>query len=103
MNIMKYSTENTRAYIDLKAEQDDVVITFKNTSKEPLTGKGEEFLERFFRGDTSRNTDGNGLGLAIVKSLVELMQGSIQVYVDGDLFKVQIRFPLELGTTEQSL
>lgn len=103
VNIMKYSTENTRAYIDLKAEQDDVVITFKNTSKEPLTGKGEEFLERFFRGDTSRNTDGNGLGLAIVKSLVELMQGSIQVYVDGDLFKVQIRFPLELGTTEQSL
>ena len=39
------------------------------------------------------NSEGNGLGLAIVKSLVELMNGSIRVIVDGDLFKVEIRFP----------
>ena len=49
--------------------------------------------ERFYRGDASRNTEGNGLGLAIVKSLVELMQGTVSVVVDGDLFKVEIRFP----------
>ena len=92
-NIKKYSLNHTRAYIDLKTEGQDVLIIFKNISKDVLNVSGEEFTERFYRGDTSRNTEGNGLGLAIVKSLVELMNGSIRVIVDGDLFKVEIRFP----------
>lgn len=91
-NIKKYSLNHTRAYIDLKNEGQDVLIIFKNISKDVLNVSGEEFTERFYRGDTSRNTEGNGLGLAIVKSLVELMNGSIRVIVDGDLFKVEIRF-----------
>ena len=91
-NIKKYSLNHTRAYIDLKTEGQDVLIIFKNISKDVLNVSGEEFTERFYRGDTSRNTEGNGLGLAIVKSLVELMNGSIRVIVDGDLFKVEIRF-----------
>ena len=92
-NIKKYSLNHTRAYIDLKTEGQDVLIIFKNISKDVLNVSGEEFTERFYRGDASRNTEGNGLGLAIVKSLVELMNGSIRVIVDGDLFKVEIRFP----------
>ena len=92
-NIMKYSLNNTRAYIDLKTEAESVLIVFKNISREQLNVSGEEFTERFYRGDASRNTEGNGLGLAIVKSLVELMQGTVSVVVDGDLFKVEIRFP----------
>lgn len=92
-NIMKYSLCNTRAYIDLKTEAESVLVVFKNISREQLSVKGEDFTERFYRGDASRNTEGNGLGLAIVKSLAELMQGTISVVVDGDLFKVEIRFP----------
>lgn len=92
-NIMKYSLGNTRAYIDLKTEDESVLIVFKNISRDQLNVSGEEFTERFYRGDASRNTEGNGLGLAIVKSLVELMQGTVSVVVDGDLFKVEIRFP----------
>lgn len=92
-NIKKYSLNHTRAYIDLKTEGQDVLIIFKNISKDVLNVSGEEFTERFYRGDASRNTEGNGLGLAIVKSLVELMNGNIRVIVDGDLFKVEIRFP----------
>lgn len=92
-NIMKYSLCNTRAYIDLTTEAESVLVVFKNISREQLSVKGEDFTERFYRGDASRNTEGNGLGLAIVKSLAELMQGTISVVVDGDLFKVEIRFP----------
>ena len=32
----------------------------------------DELLERFTRGDTSRNSEGNGLGLSIAKSLTDL-------------------------------
>ena len=51
---------------------------------------GEELQERFVRGDKSRNTEGHGLGLSIAKSLIELMGGSMEIVIDGDLFKVII-------------
>ena len=49
-------------------------------------------MQRFVRGDTSRNTEGSGLGLSIAKSLTELQQGKFSIYLDGDLFKVTIEF-----------
>ena len=53
----------------------------------------EELTERFVRGDTSRNTEGSGLGLNIAKSLMEVQRGSLQLTLDGDLFKVTLTFP----------
>ena len=49
-------------------------------------------MERFVRGDSSRNTEGSGLGLSIAKSLAELQNGKMTVGVDGDLFKVTLEF-----------
>lgn len=51
-------------------------------------------MERFVRGDSSRNTEGNGLGISIARSLTELMRGTFELVVDGDLFKVILSFPL---------
>jgi signal transduction histidine kinase len=47
-------------------------------------------MERFVRGDSSRSTSGSGLGLNIARSLTELMGGTFEVTVDGDLFKAEI-------------
>ena len=52
-------------------------------------------MERFVRGDSSRTTEGSGLGLSIARSLAELQKGSLEVAIDGDLFKVIVRIPLE--------
>ena len=41
----------------------------------------------------SRHSDGNGLGLAIAMSLMRLQKGDLDIEVDGDLFKVTLRFP----------
>lgn len=65
-----------------------VELIFRNTSRYPLNISSEELMERFVRGDESRNTEGSGLGISIAKSLMELMGGSFMLYVDGDLFKV---------------
>ena len=54
----------------------------------------DELAERFVRGDSSRNTDGNGLGLSIAKSLTELQGGEFDITVDGDLFKVTVSFTI---------
>ncbi|MCH5268944.1 MAG: HAMP domain-containing histidine kinase [Lachnospiraceae bacterium] len=93
-NICKYAQPNTRVYIDLEADTDEVRIIFRNTSRYQLDSDGDALLERFVRGDSSRSAEGNGLGLSIAKSLAELMKGHLSLSVDGDLFKVTITFPL---------
>ncbi|WP_028399428.1 HAMP domain-containing sensor histidine kinase [Ectobacillus panaciterrae] len=89
-NILKYSLEHSRVYISVNCLQDKAVITFKNVSKYELGKNTDELLERFKRGDTSRHTDGSGLGLAIAKSIVDLHDGSLDIELDGDLFKVTV-------------
>lgn len=93
-NILKYSLENTRVYISLVQEQNDVVITFKNVSKFELGRNSEELFERFKRGDISRQTEGSGLGLAIAKSIVDLHEGELDIELDGDLFKVTLKLSI---------
>ena len=61
-------------------------------SAQELNFDPEHLTERFVRGDSSRNTEGSGLGLAIARSFTELQNGELQIHVDGDLFKVSIRF-----------
>ena len=93
-NVCKYAQTGTRVYLTLEEKDSYAVISFKNISREALDISVEELTERFVRGDASRNTEGNGLGLSIAKSLTELQQGTMELFVDGDLFKVTLRFPV---------
>ena len=96
-NICKYSAPNSRAYITLEKNGDNVQFTFKNVSAAPLNITAEELKERFVRGDESRHSEGSGLGLSIAGSLAELMNGSVDIVIDGDLFKAIVILPE--GTT----
>lgn len=91
-NVCKYSMPGTRVYMELAKRDGKAVITFKNISKYELNISGEELMERFVRGDKSRNTEGSGLGLSIARSLTELQKGEMRIEVDGDLFKVTLTF-----------
>lgn len=92
-NVVKYALPGTRVYVDLLELEEEVVISVKNVSREELNISSDELMERFVRGDTSRNTEGSGLGLNIAKSLMELQHGQMELLVDGDLFKVTLIFP----------
>ncbi|MCF0151415.1 MAG: HAMP domain-containing histidine kinase [Firmicutes bacterium] len=91
-NICKYALQGSRVYIDIAQVNTSkgrpyVGLQVKNISRDPLNISAEELMERFTRGDESRNTEGSGLGLAIARDLTQLMHGSFDVSVDGDLFK----------------
>ena len=92
-NAVKYAMPGTRLYVDIASMNGRVMISFKNVSRDALNVRAEELMERFVRGDASRNTEGSGLGLNIAKSLMELQNGELQLLVDGDLFKVTLIFP----------
>lgn len=89
-NICKYSQPLSRVYLNLDTQENGITLVFRNISAYSLNMTGEELQERFVRGDKSRNTEGHGLGLSIAKSLIELMGGSMEIVIDGDLFKVII-------------
>ena len=92
-NISKYALDRSRVYIDvseLPASSDKLLVEFKNISKAELNISPDELMERFTRGDSSRNTEGSGLGLAIAKDLTTLMGGVFEISIDGDMFKASV-------------
>ena len=93
-NIVKYALSGTRVYLEMKRTEDRVVTVIRNISRAPLNITGEELMQRFVRGDSSRSTEGSGLGLSIADSLTQLMGGQMVIQVDGDLFKTVLSFPL---------
>ncbi|MBO5110996.1 MAG: sensor histidine kinase [Clostridia bacterium] len=96
-NACKYSLPGSRVYLTLQVTDGQACFLFRNTSRAALNVSPDELMERFVRGDASRTTEGNGLGLSIARSLTELQGGRMELAIDGDLFKVTLRFPLFEG------
>ena len=94
-NISKYAMENTRVYINLQKTQKEIKLEIKNISATRLNISAEELMQRFVRGDKSRYTEGSGLGLSIAESLTEIQGGTFKISIDGDLFKVTLRWNIE--------
>ena len=92
-NAVKYALPGTRVYVDIEETERFVTVSVKNISREPLNISAEELMERFVRGDASRNTEGSGLGLNIAQSLMQLQKGNLTLTIDGDLFKTTLQFP----------
>lgn len=96
-NIFKYAMEGTRVYLAIDSLPDKegyITLSVKNISASPLNCDPAELTERFIRGDESRTTEGSGLGLSIAKNLTEAQEGTFEIQLDGDLFKVILTFPV---------
>ena len=99
-NVYKYAMPGTRVYVTMDKREsgnqdgaEQIEISIKNISENPLNCKPEELTERFIRGDESRTTEGSGLGLSIAKNLTIAQKGNFEIQLDGDLFKVFLTFP----------
>ena len=86
--------ENSRVYVDLTKDEGQACFTIKNMSKEELNFTKEQVMERFFRGDVSRSTEGSGLGVAIANSFTEVCGGTFDIEINADLFCAKIIMPI---------
>lgn len=93
-NVLKYAMPGSRVYVDAEVEGGSLSLTIKNISNYALNIPADELMERFQRGDESRNSEGSGLGLSIAQDLTELQGGVFRIAIDGDLFKAIVSFPI---------
>lgn len=100
-NAHKYSAKASRVYVSVYRENGFGVFEIKNMSARALDISPDELTERFVRGDKSRSEEGNGLGLSIAKELCRAQGGSLEIIIDGDLFKAIVRLPESSGDISQ--
>ncbi len=92
-NAIKFNNKNGMVSINMKREEDNILITIIDTgvgiNKEAIN----KIFDKFYQEDTSHATNGNGLGLSIVKKIIELHGGTIQcdsIVSKGTKFTVTI-------------
>lgn len=91
-NAIKYSVSGTRVYVKVTEDERGMEFSIRNVSSEEITFDPNDLVERFVRGDKSRNSEGSGLGLAISKGFTEAQDGKLSIETDGDYFKVTVKF-----------
>ncbi len=89
-NVFKYSLAHSRVYLSVFEDENRAYVEIKNISATELNIPSDELTERFKRGDQSRSSEGSGLGLDIAKSLMTCQNGTLNIKIDGDLFKATI-------------
>ncbi len=82
-NSIKYS-EGTELMINVKKEERDLKLSFKDNGKGIKKESCQKIFQRFYRVDKSRSrkSGGSGLGLAITKEIVEKHDGNITCISD---------------------
>ncbi|MBS5000803.1 MAG: HAMP domain-containing histidine kinase [Holdemania filiformis] len=91
-NVTKYSLRGSRVYLTLIERGEEVVLSIRNISQTEIDFDPNDLVERFVRGDKSRNSEGSGLGLAIAKGFAESQHAHFTIQTDGDFFKVIVIF-----------
>ena len=83
-NAVKYSINSKKVEINTKNQSDYNVISIKNFGNYIEEKDFEKIFEKFYRISSYLNstTQGSGLGLYIAKSLIEKMQGKIEIKSD---------------------
>ena len=97
-NAMKYSPENTEVSLQLKNNGKQIRLSVENKTTAEISKENLELLfDRFYRMDSSRNseTGGHGIGLSMAKAIAEAHGGKISASsTDGSSLKIEVVLPV---------
>lgn len=81
-NAVKYSSKGGCIRVSLSRRGKKICLEVDNEAEELPKGKLDILFERFYRLDTSRNSDtgGSGIGLSVAKAIVQAHKGKINAY-----------------------
>jgi len=78
--------------IHFEEKHNQVIISFSNKLRQDNTVQANKSFTRFYKDDPSRTVHSSGLGLSIVKSLMEKVNGSAEVSLEGEQFSIRTTF-----------
>lgn len=94
-NALKYSPEQGRIEVNLQKKGKTIQLSVKNSVNSIEKEQLSRLFERFYRTDSSRNseTGGYGIGLSIAKAITEAHKGKIAAYSsDGKTLEIIVTF-----------
>lgn len=95
-NALKYSNEGGQIAVSLIKNSKQIQLNVFNTTKDLVSSESLAYVfDRFYRADTSRNSEngGHGIGLSVAKAIVEAHNGKIKAYTnDGCSFNIDVIF-----------
>lgn len=93
---MKYTEEQGKIEVQLKNNGRHRELIVKNTVEEISKGRQDILFERFYRRDSSRNSQsgGYGIGLSVAKAIVTAHKGKITAFSeDGTSIQFTVILP----------
>ena len=103
-NAVKYSDKNGRIRVTLKKKNHGIIFTVWNTAERIDREMLPHMFERFYRADSSRNSEngGYGIGLSVAEAVVSAHKGKITASTsDGKSVSISVVFP-ESGQNKRS-
>jgi two-component system sensor histidine kinase CiaH len=96
-NALKYSAANSAINLHLARQGHLVVLTVSNTTESEIEPEQlGSIFDRFYRGDSSRNSDagGHGIGLSVARAIVIAHAGKISASITKtNRFQITATFP----------
>ena len=91
-NAIKFSDKYGVINIELNQDEKQTVFSVSNCGKGIKEQDYKKIFEKFYR-DKEANTSGHGIGLTIVKKIVELHNGTVEVFSQNGLTKFTVFLP----------
>lgn len=95
-NALRYSPDGSKIAVSLVKNNKQTQICVSNKTKDFIKVESLNCVfDRFYRADTSRNSEngGHGIGLSVAKAIVEAHNGKIRAYAtDGWDFNIEVIF-----------
>lgn len=92
-NAFKYASAGGHIDIDLRRNDDRIVLSVADTGPGIPPHERERVLQRFARVDASRSKPGNGLGLALVKAIADQHDAKLWLTDNAPGLRVTISLP----------
>lgn len=84
-NAFRYVSEDGFVKVKVETVSGKTEMRFTNSANGVEKGSLDNWFDRFYRADLSRNSDtgGSGIGLSVVKAIVIAHNGTVKAYSDG--------------------
>ena len=96
-NSMRHTPDGSSILLDLEQDGDGTAIAVSDNGSGIPAAERPRVLERFYRLEKSRTTEGSGLGLSMVKAICELHDAVIELSDNDPGLRVRTIFPSRPG------